>query len=469
MREFELIFDEALKFGLSPDQTVASNTQILFGCLGFRCGRSWLEGYDPLDNHLPDTIAMYYDWPFPQFLVGESVNILVIRNNIDQEDAVYQIGDDYATVTPIFDVDELTFGKGTLMEMADFGEYVFMTNGVIMIYYDPVLTAWIPTVALANIPMMRTVCNFKGQMIGGCVLSAWHDCDETSIVWSRIGELNFTPDRKNTAGYRRDPFGGEVYHVRRLGDSVVVYSSKGITLMSPVHTPAATFGFTELSDVGVVNRGAVGCGKDQHVYVDKEYHLHRITSNGDEDLGYYEYMDELEDGDVIITHDPVKKDFYIGNSTKTYLLSPYGLTEVPQHPSAMWRDVEHRDVYMIPEAIDDYEPLIESEVIDMGFRGEKTIFTIEAAALATMNPMVSAAWAKSFFPEVWGYTDYVPVNYEGVANLIISGVDFMIRLKFDNVFSGSRISYIKVRYKMTDMKSIRGIYAPPPRGQSYGS
>lgn len=466
MREYELIIDEALLKGLNPERSIAG-PEVLWKALGFRIGRNWLEGYEKCDgNPLAGRVDMLYSWPFPQWLSGERYNFLIIRDAvINYEDKVYVVADDY-TVTHIFDCDTLTFGTGTLMEVADFGEYAFMTNGVIMIYWDVTLSAWHEIIADANIPMMRTVCNFKGQMVGGCVLSAWHDCDEKFYCWSKIGEANFTPDNSNLAGYKRDPFGGEVYHVRRLEDKVIGYSSKGITCLVPVIEPTPSFGFIELSNIGLVNRGAIDGDLHQQVYVGTDLILRRVTSKGIEELGYYNYMNELDNGnDIIVKYDRIKKDFYIGNDEKTFLLSPYGLTEVPQHPSAIWTiSAYDEETIMLPNTVDDYEPLIGSGVYDMGYRGLKTIFSIESDALLALEPEVAVGWLTTF--DVDGFTDYVPLNDEGIACKIISGTDFVIGLKFDVIAVPVRLTYIKVRYKMTDLRGIRGVYAPPLRGQS---
>ena len=466
MREFEFIIDNALRKGLTPERSIPINDEWLMEALGFRIGKSDLEGYDVSTNDpLAGIVTVDYSWPFPQFIQGEGYNFLIVRDSVvNHEDKVYLISDGYV-VTHIFDVDQLTFGQGTLMEVADFGLYAFMTNGVIMIYWDTGINDWHEIIASATIPMMRTVCNFKGQMVGGNVVSAWHDCDEKFYVWSKIGEADFTPDNMNLAGYRRDPFGGEVYHVRRLGDNCIGYSSKGVTLLSPVSSPAATLGFVELSDIGLVNRGAVDGNLQRQVYVGTDYVIREITQQGVKELGYYYFIEQLKGEDIIVKYDRIKKDFYIGNSTKTFLLSPYGLTEVPQHPSALWTmDSYDEDLIMLPNTVDTFLPTISSTIFDMGYRGQKTIFSVESDALLTFGPKASVGWMNTL--AVWGYTTAVPLNNEGIASIIASGNEFTIKLTCNLVASMSPIKYIKVRYKMTDLRGIRGVYAPPPRGQS---
>ncbi len=469
MREFELIIDKALKAGLTPVDTIPTNTQILSECFGFRCGKAGLERYKPLSNPIPSTIDLYYNWPFPQFITGELYNFLIVRDSVtNQEDIVYLLSDDHLTVTHVFSIDELTFGKGELMEVADFGKYAFMTNGVVMIYWDTVLSVWHVITASATIPMMKAVCNFKGQLIGGNVVSAWYDCDETFYVWSRIGSMDFTIDEENEAGYRRCPFGGEVYHVKRLGDNVIGYSSKGIVQFNPVNSPASTFGFKELHDVGLINKGAMNGNLREHVFVDNDYNIWKIGIGVEginpKMLGYDRYMKRLAGEDIIVSYDPAKGDFYIGNSEKAFLLSSNGLTEITQRPSSVWR--RDNETYAIPDTESTDEPYICSEIFDMEYKGQKTISTIETDASQVEGAEAGIDYINDL--NTWYNEIYKPINNQGIATNTVSGNMFRFRLRFSEIYDDMRISYIKARYKMTDLRGIRGVYAPGLRGQSKG-
>ncbi|MBU2249568.1 MAG: hypothetical protein KKD77_22670, partial [Gammaproteobacteria bacterium] len=233
MREFELVIDDHLKNGLTPFDLTPFNTPVLNECLGFRVGNAGLELYEELDNPIDPALSIEYVWPFPQFIVGERYNFLVVRSVVDLCDYVYIISNDHLTTTLIATIDIATYGQGTLMEVADFGEYAFLTNGVVMIYLNTTTGVWHTITSSPNIPRMRTVCNFKGQAVGGCIVSPWPaadpQCDGTYYAWSRIGMINFIPTLTNEEGYKRCPYGGEVYNVRRLKDVVIGYSSKGIT------------------------------------------------------------------------------------------------------------------------------------------------------------------------------------------------------------------------------------------------
>jgi hypothetical protein len=342
-----------------------------------------------------------------------------------------------------------------------------------MIYWDPSLSAWVPSLATASIPLMRAVCNFKGQAFGGnVVVGTWYDCDETFYLWSKIGSLDFTPDQDNEAGYRRDPFGGEVYHTRRLGNSVIGYSAKGIIQIDPVNAPASTFGFKELHDVGLINRGAMNGNLREHVFVDGDYNVWKIGIGVDvgglniatinpKMLGYDRYMKELIGEDIIVNYDPAQGDFYIGNSTKTFLLSSNGLTEINQHPSAVWRRGNVTSI--IPDAESADKPYLCSELFDMEYKGQKTITSMETDASQVDEPEAGIDYANDL--NTWHNEVYKPINNQGIASITVSGNMFRFRLRFNELLDGMRIGYIKARYKMTDLRGLRGVYAPGIRGQ----
>lgn len=463
MREYELLIDDALKNGLTPYDIVPTNSQVLSECLGFRCGKAGIERYKTLTNPLPPAVNVKYSWPFPQYIIGEKFNILVVRDTTAHADYVYSLNDEHTVVNLIATIDQPTYGIGTMMEMADFGKYVFMTNGAAMLYYDVDTDTWPIMITSSVIPLMRTVCNFKGQAVGGNVVRSWKECDETFYVWSKIGSMDFTPDRRNEAGYRRCPYGGVVYNVRRLGDGVIGYSSRGITLLHPVEAPAATFGFKELSDVGLLNQGAINGSYMRHVFVGEDYKIREVTSEGVKELDYERYMRRLV-GSIIVSYDPSTKDFFIGDGTTTFLLSPKGLTEIQQNPSAVWR--RNKVTYMLPDTIKSDLPYIRTESFDMEYKGQKTIVGIESDIINSDNPRASVH--ASYDMSSWVTSDALPLNNEGIVAITAAGNSFKFQLTFDDVYDDTRISYMKIRYKMTDLRGIRGVYAPPLRGQLKG-
>jgi hypothetical protein len=456
MREFELIIDEALRNGLSPDESAPTNSPYLYECLGVRCGRQGIEKYKLLTN--PITVSAY-NWPFPQFFAGEKYNILVVRDTANARDLVYSVSDDHLTVTLIATLLYATYGTGYLMEVADFGKYAFMTNGVAMVYYNVLGSAWTIMTSSATIPRMGTICNFKGQAVGGNVRTVWYDCDSTYYLWTKIGSMDFTPDIDNEAGYRRDPYGGEIYHTKRIDEVVVGYSSKGIIQLVPVSNPTPTFGFKKLLGLGLINRGAVNGDKDTQVFVCEDLVVRMITNEGVKELGYQYLMEELV-GDIIVSHNPSNNDFYIGDSTRTFLLSPNGMTEVQQHPSTVWR--RNKVSYLAPATADVDLPFIATWPVDYGYAGQKTSQTVELSgegftgAYATVDYNLESTWVTK---------PYVEMNKQKISSAIAAGNEFRLRVKFTTLLDNFKLAHLKSRFKMTDLRGIRGVYAPPLRGQ----
>ena len=459
MREYEYTVDEGLTRGLSPSKSIPSGSQFLYDCLGFRCDKVGLLRHEVLSNPLPSSVDMYYEWPFPQFISGDAFNIMVIRDPINMEDVVYEVTDGHV-VSLITGVDELTFGQGGLMRIADFGEYLIMTNGVIIIYYNLTTSDWTPGTATSTIPMMNTICNFKGQLFGGNVTGSWYDCDSKHYIWSKIGSADFTLEQDNEAGYKRCPYGGTVLDVLRLTDHVVGYSSEGITLFSPVNDPAPTFKVSELSDVGLLNKGAAAGSFQKQIYVNKDYRLMEVTGEGIKELDYQIYIKELVNGDVIVSYDRALKDFYISDGVKTFLLTKQGLTRVKQHPSTVW--TIDGSSYMLPDTEDTDDSYITTWITDFNYRGQKTTFTVETDATDFED---GYALVQFLIDNLELSTDYSIINDQGISTIIVAGDAFRFKLKFETVNSDFAISYIKSRFKMTDLRGIRGVYAPPPRGQ----
>jgi len=462
MREYELEIDEAFNNGLGSDYYMKNNIQLLYKCLGFRCGRLGLEPYKFLDNPLPETINLYYSWPFPQVLVGEKFNIVVVRDEFAEEDVVYEMSDNHDVASYISTIDTLTFGQGNLMEIADFGEYIVMTNGVVMIYRDIDASAWVMVQSHADYPLMETMCNFKGQLVGGGVLTDWHGCDEKFYIWSRVGSMDCLPDLTNEAGYRRCPYGGVVKNVRRLSNKIVGCSDKGITLLSPVNSPMVTFGFTEVYDKGIINKGAIDGSLNGLVFIDEDYNIVRISSDYSVNpIGYQRYIKELIGSDIIVNYDRIKGDYYIGNDVKTFLLSSKGLTEIQQHPSAIW--AKDKVTYTLPDTVDDIDPEINTEVFNMEYSGQKTISSIESDAIGHTDAQAGVDYLNELGE--WEVGDFTPINSMGNASVVASANMFRFKLKFDTVLNNFRLGLMNIRYKMTDLRGIRGVYAPPLRGQ----
>lgn len=456
MREFQLVFDELGK-GLRPSDRQVRNSNYMTELFNLRVSGTGLEPYIPVTDMFSG-VALNYTWPFPQLVTMEKYRILIDRDVIAGTDKVYEVASDLS-LTLIVSADYPTFGQGDRWEVADFGEYVVLTNGVLMIYRDTVANTFVPILALTATPRCNTICNFKGQLIGGAVQSTWHSCGDSHIVWSQIGNVSCTPTENNEAGYRKVPFEGDAYKVKRLGDFVMVYCEHGILLMSPVVQPAATFGFKELSQDGLINPFAVGGNEFEHVYIDTKGYMWRVKSDlNRQKLDYHEYMDELTAENIIIEHDPVRNDYYISDGVKSFLLSDFGLSEIGEAILS---------IYHLPNGLlvdlGDNEARLTTDLQDMGLAGFKTSHVVEVGADGSGNISAGLDYRMNR-KDALASTGFVEVNNEGVSTIRIAGVDYRISIKCSD-FTDFHLDYFKLRYNMSDLRSIRGVYAPPPRGQ----
>lgn len=459
MRELEYAFDIGLKKGLRTHHKNPRNNQALVDCMNIKCTEDGPIPFEPYANPFPD--AEQY-WPFPQIVEGAVFSFLIVRDTAAQSDKIYEINDD-GTVTFVFEVDDATFGTyGGRYYIADFGDYFILTNGEVMIIRDPVEEIYVAAKYTDKIPRCRYIIDLNGQIVGGFVVSDWYGRGAADAVWSKIGEADFTPDEKNTAGFRRMPRGGTILAVHKLGNNAIYYTDKQICALYPVTSPAPTFGLDEVAAIGVLSSGSVGGDDHSQVFIDRYGWLWRITEDKElKKLGYQEYMMQLVANDIVITKDPVEENFYISDGRISYLLTSTGLTKVHQCiTSIAMVNGTAMAVYM---DTGDREALIVTDTYDFGFRPTKTIFMHELGVDAESPLRLSVLW-KNKRQKDFASSGWVPVNDEGAASLIIAGVDFRTAIKCDN-YEELFLDYFKVRYKMTDLKTLRGVYAPPPRGQ----
>ena len=122
---------------------------------------------------------------------------------------------------------------------------------------------------------------------------------------------------------------------------------------------------------------------------------------------------------------------------------------------------------MLPDTVDDTLPLITTEPIDMGYAGQKTISSIETDASIVDEPEAGVDY--TYDNNVWASSVFKPINNQGVSALAVSGNAFRFSLRFAEIYETTRISYIKARFKMTDLRGLRGVYAPPTNFRGQGA
>ena len=464
MREFEYAFEQGLAKGLRTHHKNPRNQEALVEAYNMRAGSEGLEPYLPLGNGFGEQPTSV--WPFPQLLIGSTCTLLVTRDAILDAYRVYRVEDNWS-LTHLVDVDDLTFGEGGPFDMVELGSFVLLVNESTLIRRDPTSGAWNgynANTLYAPIPLMRTMCNFKGQLVGGGVGSTWYDCGSDALVWSRIGSETFTPDRSNTAGFRRLPRGGNLLRTLRLGNTVVGYSDREVVALVPTIDPAPTFGLQEMIPVGIPSRGCVGGWEQEHLFVDNSGWLWKLTEKGPTRLGYQEFISQLTAANIVITFEPTERDFYITDGCRCFLYSAYGgLTEV--HQCVNGAGLVNYERAAVWHAVNDLTARVTTDTLDFGMRGLKTLEALEFG-LDSPHPLQASVWWRSERRKVMVQGPWVEVNDQGAVAYPISGNDLRISLRATH-YEELYLDYIKLRWKMTDLRTLRGVYAPPTsaRGQ----
>jgi hypothetical protein len=468
MNEFEHTFKD-FKSGLRPTKSLPVGAEALTECFNTKAGEFNLEPFEPLAEAPIDPPPGYasFSWPFPQIIGCRDRAFAIYRDTVNQWDDIYLISQDWDLIW-IARIDALNFGSMPTRryEVIDFGTFVALTNGVAYVYFDVDTNSWRAGnynygSTILGVPVPRTWCAFRGQIVAGGFYSIpsgswWSGFGSNTVGWSNIGEASFLYDLRNIAGHRPMPWAGEVRHVLPLRTGVVIYSTGGIGILRPVREPAVTYQFEEVSSCGVLDTDGcpVAGDLDSHLYIDRNNQLNRIASNFQTSLLQYdEFISELNA--PVISLEPDGTEFYISDAETCYILTKYGLSSCYQRVSSIAR-INGTNVAVFSDSTErDFR--VSLHPIDFGMRGQKTLFTLEAGLEGGLT-YADVEWRidkkKDFRSSGWKL-----LNQQGISTHKIAGTEFQIKLRGSH-YEDMKLSYIKARWKMTDMRSIRGVYAP---------
>jgi len=450
MKEFTFTFKEGLKKGLRKHHDNPRNEEALVTCLNVKPSESIPIPIVPVTYSVTD-VGGTVSWPYPQMFMCEDGTVVL------------------ATSTAIYEVDPSTWALGTVKlsgmtvgtvwDIVSSGAYIYGTNGSVGIKRTAAGT-WSTFASETNTPRVSTWCLFKGQLVGGNVKTTWQGRSTNSLVWSGIGNINCTPSESNiTAGFRNIPWDGDVLRVRRLGDGVSVYGSKGIGFMVPVSVPTATFGFNELGDMGIIAKGAIGGDKYSQVFVDEENWLWLWEAGqAPKRLGYQEFMENLTSANIMIALDPIEREFYISDGSTSYLLTKYGLCETYQRVTSIFR---YNNITYGPLSVgSDTSFTIWTDTLDYGIRGFKTLGHIELGVDTggVDQDVQIAVSSRSNKKSALSASSWINTNPEAVGFSGRTAHEFRIGVKAA-AYGGMKLDYIKSHIKIVDKRAIRGPYA----------
>ena len=301
--------------------------------------------------------------------------------------------------------------------------------------------------------------------------------DETADPWI------FEALRKNEIGWMPMPFQGSVLAIKPLGNDVVVYGENGIARMSNVHVGlGATLSCQRVADFGIATETSLGGDEDQHVFIGTDGNLWTLFANGQlTRLGYEEFLSTYKTSTTLISLDAVNRHFYICHGGQTWLLTPQGMSQLTIYvgvsgivhtagsPAAVFTD------YHTNYASNDV--VFETDTLDMGHRGLKTLTRVELGYSSTDSSSVTKrvfiryrttegglwAWSSSATAFKDEYGSGFPVNNDGVAWCYITGVEFRIRVviqasaHFLNPHESFALDWMNVWYMNVDKRFRRGV------------
>jgi hypothetical protein len=528
MREYSLTIDKAFQQGLRVDQRSQRGEDFLSRCTGCKPSQFGLVPEDTITN--PFSTTQYSVFPFKQLLRGNAVTILADSTSL-------QLANELVTPWDIEDVrlfdaydtnDEGSIGFGGVWHLVDFWNVWLLFNGVTSVFKTHLLGMYGSEdyVFTTDKVKINTGCAFRGRALFGgfdplnYVTADWQSFWEhwiegnsvrfpnamqlgkNFVSWTTIGGgdlLNvFYPNnavlgtisadtsrgvddsvlfdlyKRNELGFMPMPSQGEVMCIKPLGDGVMVYSSDSVVYLFPVVDPVPTFGMKKIAGFGIAGRGAVGGTDMSHVCVDTSGCAWSIAPNlAITRLGYNEFLNKILFGEMVVSFDENRNEYYVSGVTKdgqveTYVLGSQGLS---QSREAINSCLYNRgELLGIKDVTKSNEAQVSTNMIDFGIPDLKTIGMLEVMGQGLSNVSVSVDYRydsnATFVQSPW-----VHLNKMGFAYVGKTAKEFRVNLMSTKPETLT-VQQVAVKWKLSGKRSIRGIYAAPntsrPRSEALG-
>lgn len=377
-----------------------------------------------------------HNFPFPQMSFG--VNRFLLT-----QDEITRLDNDYNVMHT------LNVSPGNSWHVADFGYFTVFANGAGVWQYSNA-TGFGPNVEL---PKFTTCCNFNGQLVVGGFIEPWHDATRNYIGWSKPGDATFVLDQSNLSGNAFVGV-GEVLCVRKLGNAVVAYGDQGVWLFPSVYEPVVGFGKIQLGSIpGIASRSAVAGNDDMQVMVDSTGQLWRLTSNkAPELLGYRSYFRKMLGHEIIATYNVADNAFYFTDGEWSFRWDEFGLSRSWQALTSQWIDYGYSVGYY--HDIDNAGFEIVTDILDFGFRGRKTITSIEVGGSFDQPVFASIDW-RSHNERKFRSLPWRRLNQDGIVRFPVTAEEFKIKLSSNS--QKAELDYVLVKYQITDRRNLRGV------------
>jgi hypothetical protein len=411
-----------------------------------------------------------------------------------QPGTVYPLNWDFADFDWFYAMSFAYMNSGTVATKCYTRSPGTITSGTLMILGEPVLidgqeveiagegATLITALPSDACPTFISCCNYKGQAILGGIISTnatWTQLGMASVAWGAIGSWEFRPSSNRTAGFIRMPWAdwdqGMVLKVARLGDRVIVYGNGGSCCLVP-YTKENAIGFgldNKVMGPGIESGFHWAGDYDKHLFIGNDHNLYLTNETGDygkalgfKKLGYKEYIDELymETQDygigtpICLSYDSLKRRFFISGPHSCYVLTEYGLYKCHQSTSGVGR-YRGNKLTGFTSDLGDYEGRMTGDTIDMRLRGMKTVETIEFGVDGGSDLYGAVDFKYEYTKNsIYRSSSWKPLGHNGVVYPGITASDIRVKFKATDYRDGIKLDYANVKWKLTDKRSVRGLY-----------
>ena len=403
------------EFGLKPFINQPPDSAYLTICRGVEATEKFLRPNTSI------TTILSANSSYPR-LLSNNYKLLLLDDY-----SIYEVNADWS-LTKVGNV-----LAGDYWTYADFQKYAILSNG--QANYEYVDGQVSPT---TNMPTCRSFCRFRGRIVGGGVLSQWHDCDEGYVVWSDIGSKSFDLNARNEAGYINAEI-GEVLRVDSDDEFVYCYGTDGVAVLWP---HMQTFGFKKVSNKGIGFEGSA-C---RNLFVDSTGTMWVVNKGVVQEVGFQHLFKGF---DIAIEYDSGEDAFYLLTGDRAYKFRDGNLSELNGTLKAICRlDGSLIGIGQLNEGFE-----VWTDWLTFGVGGIKTLMSVEILGGGFEGLQVSA---KMRYLES-GVEQQIPFfSVNGAFTTLKASGDLLsIGLK-GNFGNGFKLAGLGLNVQFTDKRVVRG-------------
>lgn len=257
-----------------------------------------------------------------------------------------------------------------------------------------------------------------------------------AYTYAKVKEAVMTDIESGEMVLYRMQYTGPVQRVMSLGDRLVVYGTRGVSVLSP---SGQTWLEEKLLDVGVLGRMAAFGDALQHVWVGTDKMLYeyqrgqgfnKVGASPDSEGGYYEYMNLLTAANAVMSFDSEARFWWIADGVYCYLKTRTGVCQSQAiMPFSTVRIGDQASLIGTYFTTADVAALLETDTFDGGQTGEcQILFTRIATTDTDATGWTAAAEWRVRKNEAFTTETAAAFDLRGVARTKQSGKEFRMKL-----------------------------------------